>query len=377
MKVKIFRIVFAAAAPLVLTAAAFAQTGAVRGRVTDENGQPVKDAMVYLERQGVRGNYKVKTKKKGDYFHAGLPLGQYIVRLEIDGKEVQRINGYPIKMGEDKPLDFDLAEIRKEQQARQASGAGPSKDQLAAMSEKQRKEYEKALKERQQQLTKNKELNAAFNAGMEALRLKDYAVAVTHLKKASEIDPEQDVVWANLADAYSNLAGTKTGDARTAAREAGIDAYRQALALKPDAAYHNNLGLALIRAGQAEEGKAELQTAAELDPENGGKYYFNLGAVMVNSGNVQGAIDAFRKATEVQPDHADAYYQLATALVGTATMKEDGSIVPAPGTVEAYQKYLELQPSGPYAASAQAMVQSLSGTLETTFENPKKKKKKS
>ena len=377
MQAKMFRIVFAAAAPFVLAAAAFAQTGSIRGRVTDENGQPVKDAMVYLERQGVRGNYKVKTKKKGDYFHAGLPLGQYVVYLEIDGKEVQRINGYPIKMGDDKPLDFSLAEIQQEQKARQASGAGPSKEQLAAMSEKQRKEYEKALKARQQQLTKNKELNAAFNAGMEARRLKDYAVAVTHLKKASEIDPEQDVVWANLADAYSNLAGTKTGDERTAAVEAGIDAYRQALALKPDAAYHNNLGLALIKAGQAEEGKAELQTAAELDPANGGRYYFNLGAVMVNSGNAQGAIDAFRKATEVQPDHADAYYQLATALVGTATMKEDGSIVPAPGTVEAYRKYLELQPSGPYAASAQAMVQSLSGTLETTFENPKKKKKKS
>ena len=104
--------------------------------------------------------------------------------------------------------------------------------------------------------------------------------------------------------------------------------------MKPDAAYHNNLGLALIKAGQAEEGKAELQTAAGIGvPANGGRYYFNLGAVMVNSGNAQGAIDAFRKATEVQPDHADAYYQLATALVGTATMKEDGSIVPAPGTV--------------------------------------------
>ncbi len=375
MRAKLFRIVFAAAAPLVLAAPAFAQTGAIRGKVTDENGQPVKDAMVYLERQGVRGNYKVKTKKRGDYFHAGLPLGQYIVRLEIDGKEVQRVNGYPIKMSDDKPLNFDLGEIRREQQAQQTSG--PSQDQLAAMSEKQRKEYEKALKERQQQLTKNKELNAAFNAGMEALRLKDYATAVTHLKKAAEIDPEQDVVWANLADGYSNLARTKTGAERELVQAEGIDAYRQALALKPDAAYHNNLGLALIKAGQDEEGKAQLQTAAELDPANGGRYYFNLGAVMVNSGNTQGAIDAFRKATEVQPDYADAYYQLATALVGTAKMKEDGSIVPAPGTVEAYQKYLELQPGGAYAASAQAMVQSLSGTLETTFENPKKKKKKS
>jgi len=74
------------------------------------------------------------------------------------------------------------------------------------------------------------------------------------------------------------------------------------------------------------------------------------------------------------PDFANAYYQLATVLVGTAQMKEDGTVVPAPGTVEAYQKYLDLDPQGPYAASAQAMVQSLSGTLETTFEQPKRRR---
>ncbi len=375
MQMKMNRSALLALALTVLSTAALGQVGKISGKVTDENGQPVKDAMVYFDRTDVKGNYKVKTKKKGDYFHAGIPRGVYDIRLEIDGKEVYKISGYRVSMSDTDPVDFDLAAINKEAQAVQASG-GPSKDQLSAMSEKQRKDYEKALKDRQQQLTKNKELNAAFNGGMEALRLKDYATAATQLKAASEIDPNQDVVWANLADAYSNLVGTKTGDEREATSAAAIEAYRKALALKPDAAYHNNLGLALIKAGQGDEGKAELQTAAELDPANGGKYHFNLGAVMVNSGNVQGAIDAFRAATEVQPDYADAYYQLGTALVGTAKMNEDGSIVPAPGTVESYQKYLELQPTGVNAASAKAMVQSLSATLETSFENPKKKKKK-
>ena len=96
---------------------------------------------------------------------------------------------------------------------------------------------------------------------------------------------------------------------------------------------------------------------------------------MVNSGNTERAIEAFRKATEVRPDYADAFYQLATALVGTAQMKDDGSIVPAAGTVEAYQKYLNLEPEGSYAPSAQAMVQSLTGKLETVFEQPKKRRK--
>lgn len=367
-------LLFAALATSLLAASALAQTGSLRGKVIDENGQGVRDAMVFIERQGVRGNYKVKTNKRGNYFHAGLPLGNYNVRLEIEGKVVDQVGNFRVQLGEGKPLDFNLGEIRQRQQSRQASG-GPTKDDLAAMTEAQRKEYEKALQARQQQISKNKKLNETFNAAMEAKRLQDYDVAAQAFKEAAEIDPEQDVIWGNLAETLSAMVPTKTGAERDRVAEEAIAAYRQAMVLKPEPAYHNNLGLLLVRLSRLEEGKAELEKAAELSPENAGTYYFNLGAVMVNTGNTQGAIEAFTKATEAQPNFANAYYQLATVLVGTAQMKEDGSIIPAEGTVEAYRKYLELEPAGQYAASAQAMVQSLTGKLETVFEQPKRKRK--
>lgn len=370
-----FRTLLAVLTLTLVASIGFAQTGSLQGKVVDANGQGVQGAMVYIERIGVRGNYKVKSNKRGRYFHAGLPLGNYNVRLEIDGKEVWKVGNYPMKLGESEPLDFDLGEIQQQQQAAQ-SGAGPSKEQLSAMSEAQRKQYEKDRKAREQQISKNKKLNEAFNAAMEAKRLEDWGTAVQHFKAAAEIDPEQDVVWGNLAEALSGMVRTKTGAERDTVGEEAIAAYRKAFELKPDPAYRNNLGLMLIRLGRVDEGSAELETAAEMAPENAGTYYFNLGATMVNTGNTQRAIDAFQKATVAQPDFANAYYQLATVLVGTAKMNEDGSVVPAPGTVEAYQKYLELEPQGPYAASAQAMVQSLSGTLETTFEQPKKRRKK-
>ena len=356
-----------------LASSAVAQTGAVRGRVIGEDGQGVQGAMVYIERIGMRGNYKVKTNKKGSYYHAGLPMGDYNLRLEINSKEVQTVNAYKVKLGEPEAVDFDLGEMKREQQAAQGSG-GPTKEQLAGMSEQQRKEYEKNLKGRQQQISKNKELNETFNAGMESKRLEDFAIAVGHFKKAAEIDPGQHVIWGNMAEALAGVVRTKTGAERDAVAEEAISAYRHAMTLEPDPAYANNLGLLLIRINRLEEGVAELEKAAELSPENAGTYYFNLGATMVNTGNTQGAIDAFTKATVAKPDFANAYYQLATALVGTATMKDDGSVTPAPGTVEAYQKYLDLEPAGPYAASAQAMVQTLSGKLETSFEQPKKRK---
>ena len=365
-----------ALAALVLTllaTSAIAQTGSLRGKVINESGQGIRDAMVYIERIGVRGNYKVKTNKRGNYFHAGLPLGDYNVRLEIDGKPVYSVGNYRLKLGDEKPLNFDLGEIKREAQATQAAG-GPTKEQLATMSEAQRKEYERQLKAREQQISKNKKLNETFNAAMEAKRLKEFDTAVNYFKEAAEIDPAQHVIWGNLAEALSGLVTTKTGDERDAVGEEAIAAYRQAITIEPDPAYHNNLGLLLIRLQRVEEGAAELETAAQLAPEQAGTYYFNLGATMVNTGNTQGAINAFQKATEVQPDFANAYYQLATALVGTAQMNEDGTVVPAPGTVEAYQKYLDLEPQGPFAASAQAMVQSLTATLETTFEQPKRRR---
>jgi superkiller protein 3 len=134
--------------------------------------------------------------------------------------------------------------------------------------------------------------------------------------------------------------------------------------------------LTLVKMGKLEEGQAKLGQAAQLDPVNGGRYYFNLGAVMVNSGNTQGAIDAFRKATEVDPNYADAYYQLGVALTGAAEYGADGTVKPAPGTVEAFRKFIELRPGTPAAEQAQGMIQTLTGTVETSFEDPSKAKKK-
>jgi tetratricopeptide (TPR) repeat protein len=375
MKVKLFKSALLTAAALALAVPGVAQVGSIQGKVTDGD-ELVVGALIKLERQGVKGNYQVKTKKKGTYFHAGLPNGDYTVTLEVDGEVLEKIIGYRVTLGGDKPLNFDLAKLRTRHETAQQSG--PTGDALAGMSAAEKKKYEEALKKRQQQLSKNKELNEAFNGGMEAKRNKDYAGAVTLLSKASTIDPEQDVVWANLAEAQSGLAGTKRGDEAKQLYTSSIESYTQATTLQPtNAAYFNNMGLTYVKAGMVEEGKTTLAKAAEMDPVNGAKYYFNLGAVLTNSGNLDGAVDAFRGATEKDPTYAAAYYQLGVSLVGKAEMKDDGSIQPVPGTVEAFEKYLELEPAGANAPGAQSMIQSLSGSVETSYSDPTKKKKKS
>jgi Tfp pilus assembly protein PilF len=377
MFVKASKVALAAVAVLLWSGVSFAQVGAIAGKVTDENGQGVKDVLVKIERLDVRGNYKVKTGKKGDYFHAGLPLGTYQVSVEENGNIVDRASGVRVGLGDPTIVNFDLGEVRRRAQQQQQGGGLPTKEEISAMSPEERQRYEEALKKRQQQISKNKELNESFNAGMEAKRLQDWPTAVTQLMKAAELDPEQHVVWANLAEAQSGLAQSKVGPERQKANDEAIVSYNKAITLQPEnAAYHNNLGLALVKAGKADEGKQELAKAAELDPAKGGTYYFNLGAVMINTGNTEGAIDAFKKATEVDPNYADAYYQLGTAMVGAAKVKEDGSVEPVPGTVEAFQKYVDLKPTGPFAESSRQMIQSLTQGVETSYESEEKKKKK-
>jgi protocatechuate 3,4-dioxygenase beta subunit len=84
---------------LLIAGTVMAQTTQIEGVVKDENGQPVKDALVKIERKDIKGSYKVKTRKKGDYLHAGLPLGTYRVVLEVDGKDVDAVDNVRPRLG--------------------------------------------------------------------------------------------------------------------------------------------------------------------------------------------------------------------------------------------------------------------------------------
>ena len=98
---------------LLFAGAAFAQTSQIEGVVKGEDGQPLKDALIKIERKDIKGNYKVKTKKKGDYLHAGLPLGTYKVTLEVDGKDVDSVDNVKSKLGDPTVVNFDLQKIKR------------------------------------------------------------------------------------------------------------------------------------------------------------------------------------------------------------------------------------------------------------------------
>jgi tetratricopeptide (TPR) repeat protein len=368
-----------AAVPLFLVAGwAVAQTSSIAGTVIGEDGQPLKDAVVKITRKDIKGNYKTTSNRKGEYFHAGLPLGMYIVSLEVNAKEVDRVDNVRTRLGDATNVEFNLQRLKQRQEAFQkaAESGQLTPEQARALSAEQRAALERTSKERQQAMAKNKALNDAFNTGMQALQAKQFDQAAEAFIKASEMDPKQHVVWAHLADAYIGQGSEKTGAEQEALLNKGLDAYVKALELKPDeAAYHNNYALALARAKKFPEAQAELQKAVQIDPTNAGRYYYNLGALLVNSNQLEPSGDAFKKAIEADPKYADAHYQFGMYLVAKATTTADGKITFPPGTKEAFQKYLELRPDGPFAESAKAMLVTLESQIETQYLSPEAQKK--
>ncbi|HUI81784.1 MAG TPA: carboxypeptidase regulatory-like domain-containing protein [Bryobacteraceae bacterium] len=351
----------------------FAQTGSMEGDIKGMDGKPLIGAMVKIDRTDIKGSYKVKTDKKGHYFHAGLPYGIYNVAVEVDGKDVPFAEHVTLRGGDPTNVSQDLSKLAANAPGQPA--AAPGQEQPKGLTPAQKAEQEKQIKEREEAMKKNKELNDAFNAGIAAAQAKQYDQAVASFTKASELDAKQHVVWAQLAEAEVNFAETKKGAEADAEMQKGLDAYTKAIEIKADdAGYHNNYALALAKAKKYPEAQAELTKAATLDPPNAGRYYYNLGALLVNAGQNDPAGEAFKKAIDLDPNYADAQYQYGVTLLAKASIGADGKITPVPGTAEAFQKYLALKPDGPFADSAKSMLASLGTSVDTSYKNPAAKK---
>jgi tetratricopeptide (TPR) repeat protein len=362
---------------------AFAQeTGTVKGVCKDLEGKPISGAQVEWLNTDTGRKFDLKTNNKGEFFSLGMTPGKYTVTLSKDGKEIFHYNGFNVALT-DNVLDFDM----QKEQAAQAQGAGLSPEQLKQQQEAQAK----ILKEN----ANVKNLNEKLAAAKTAADAGDLDTAIAQVTEATQVDPTRDLLWAKLGDYNLTSASKQTDSAEKSKRyEAAVSDYQKALDLKqkaaeadpkkaPDAnkvlaSFYNNLGKAYAQLGKTDDAVKAYNQAAQLDPAGAGMYYFNLGAILTNA-NVKSdaemrkaAVQAFDKAIAADPTKADAYYWKGTNLIGAATLQGDKMVAPE-GTAEAFQKYLELQPAGPHAEEAKAMLQGLGSPVETSYGNAKKK----
>lgn len=361
-------------------------SGTVKGVCKDVQGNPIADAVVVYANQDNGQKYTLKTNKRGEYFSLGLSPGKYTVTLYQNADDAKankvlfNVNGFQVQLAENN-LDIDL----KKEQEKSAQGQGLTPEQL-----KQRQE---AIQKQEQEKTTVKNLNERIVAASTAMKAGDFDTAITTLTDATQVDATRDVIWAMLADAYrgSALKQTDPGEKSKRLQEAVAD-YQKAIDIKqksidastkkdPEdnkrlAAYNNNLGDAAAKSGKIDDAVKAYTQAAQLNPENAAGYYYNIGAVLTNAGKVDDAIAAFDKCIAADPNKADAYYQKGVNMIGKATLQGDKMVAP-PGTAEAFQKYLELQPTGSYADVAKQMLASIGASVETGFGKKKAPPKKS
>jgi tetratricopeptide (TPR) repeat protein len=353
------------------TPALFAQmTGSVTGVCKDENGNPIAGATVEYFNTANGRKYPVKTNKKGEYYSLGIEPGTYNVTITSeDGKPIDKISNFRVALGEN-TLNSDL-------KARSSGNTIPN-EQMQKMQE----EHTKALKENDVIKVVNQKLAAA----KQATTTGDYDTAIAQLTEAGQVGPTYDIVWFNLGNAYKGSADKQTDAAEKSKRlDSALADYQKAVdlrekasqadpkAAKPQdlAAYYNNMGLAAAAAGKFDDATKAYDRAAQVNPPGAGQYYYNLGALLTNAGKVDEANTAFDKCIAADPTKADAYYQKGLNMLNKATLK-DGKMIAPPGTAEAFNKYLELQPNGQYADPAKQMLASIGATVETGYGKKKR-----
>jgi tetratricopeptide (TPR) repeat protein len=360
----------------------FAQaSGTVKGVCKDAQGNIIADAVVVWSNLDNGQKYTLKTNKKGEYFSLGLTPGKYLVTLYKNAddakanKEMDHVRGFTVTL-EEVSLDFD---IKKDQESA-AKGQGLSPEQLKQMQEQQAK----AAKE----TNTVKALNEKLNAAKTAADAGDYDTAIAALTEATQMDATRDLVWFKLGDYYRMSVPKQTDQAEKEKRlGSAIEAYQKAIDIKkaivndkdPNAAknlaaYYNNLADAYSKDRKPDDAVKTYEMAAQADPSSVAQSYFNIGAVLTNAGKADEANAAFDKCIAADPTRVEAYYQKGLNLLGKATLQGDKTIAPA-GTAEAFQKYLELAPTGPNAENAKAFLATLGAKVETSFGTKKKPSK--
>ena len=358
MKTQI-RILFVAVLALLLAAPAFSQAvGNLKGAVRDTDGKPIVGATVQLA--GETGKkYEATTDDKGNYAINNVIVGQYTLTLIQNGQPIFNAK-LPISAANN-VQDLDLGK-------------------LGGMNAEQRKQAEEARKKNAEIMKENQKIAGLNQMLAQAKAAEDAGnpqQAVQILTQATQADPTRDLLWARLAEAQKKLAAAPGADSasKKEAFTSAVDDYKKAIAIKPSPAYYNNMGDAMARAGDYQSSMQAFEQAATMDPPNAAMYYYNEGAVLTNAGKTDAAVASFDKAIKANPQQPDAYYQKGVALLGKATVDpKTGAVKAPPEAADAFNKYLELAPTGPNAENAKQMLASIGAKVETSYGKGKKSK---
>jgi tetratricopeptide (TPR) repeat protein len=349
-----------------LVPAAYAQGGVLAGTVYDMTGKPYPDVTISIKSIETNKETVATTDAKGHYSAPGLGAGTY--NIDVKGKDKDQKDmllyqtGIKLAAGTVPTFDINLKELQE--QGKLAAVEAERKRQEAEQQFQALKTHYDAgiaaiqqMKAAQDQLAKTPKDQKDQQDSIKGQISQAGGTAVTELSAALDLekpeDPNRPIVLSRLGEAYESM-----GKWQEAA-----DTYQKAIALKPDtAANYNNLGNDLAKLGKVDDARAAYQKYVDLNPTDAALAWRNFGTVLYNSNRMKESIEPLQKATTLDPKNATAWLLLGIALVNTMEFKTVGDkITPVmqPGTVEAYQHAIDLDPNGPIGQQAKDGLASL------------------
>jgi tetratricopeptide (TPR) repeat protein len=304
-------------AALALAAPALAQTGGVRGKVLDQSGKPVPDAVVKIESKGMSRKLEVKTNKKGEYIQIGLYPGDYTITASKDN--LSSSVDLKVGLGDPEMLDIKLA-----------PAAASAKDQAE----------------------QNAKVQAIFQEGITAAKAEKWDDAIAKFTEAAGIVPNCHVCYFNIGAAYYSKEDQAKAE----------ENYKKSVEIKPDYADGWNALASLYNqqkkfdlAAQASEKASAAAGGAEGAPgaaAGGGSapQLYNQGVILWNQNKYSEAKDKWEAATKADPKYAEAFYRLGMAYMNLGDTAK---------AVTAFEGYLAADPNGSHAAEVKAAVDAL------------------
>ncbi len=377
-------------------------TGKVHGHITNPTGASMAAGTVTFVEVGLSNGpgLTAKTSEKasasvdanGDYT-ADVPPGTYTVLYRSPGtpqdKVTDRFDNVKVMVGQDMLQDFDMS--------RQAYI-----DKLTPEEKKQLEDLKKHNSEAMKANEVIKGLNAdiktttqdfkdadaaratavqtlgekASKADLDAketeIKTAKYTEVVTLMQKDTAAKPDATVLWAQLGQAQLGLK--KYNDAETTFKKV---LELETASKKPNpvtqGAANAGMGEIYARQGKVPEANAAYDAAAKVNPTGAAVYLKNEAVVFFQMNNGDAQVAAADQAIAIDPTQPLLYYLKGQGLIQKATFDaKTQRIVLPPGCAEAYQKYLELAPTGQYASDVQGILAQAGQKVATTYKAPKK-----
>ena len=149
-------------------------------------------------------------------------------------------------------------------------------------------------------------------SAMRAFDSRDYATALSLLKKVVNLEPEDRYAWNNLGRCYSRLGQL----------EAAVDAYLKQISINPYDEYsYNNLGLAYSKMGRYPEAEEAFRKQLEISPLD--RYaHKNLGRLYYEQEQYEKAHPQIEKALTITPEDISLRLDLGSILFHLGRLDE-------------------------------------------------------